>query len=194
MRYTDLKAQTASLPVGRHLIYECEADAVFVENVGRRHPHLPDRSIYQLIVRWGDRDTVPRHSDLFSDLLLKVEARPDLRLSLLEACEQICSGAATSQLLEQRQFPRYFREPDDAEWAGPMTMYQTAGLPTELFLCALQGLILVYDHNDPSANALEAFRHAFNRLAAGDSILEVIGKLAPATPVGKRYYDLSQRT
>ena len=194
MRYADLKTQTEKLPIGRHLIYEYDPDAIFIENVGQRHEALPERHIYRLIVRWGGRDTMPRYSDLFTDLLLKVEARPDLRLSLLETCEQICSGAAPSQLFEQRKFPHYFRESGETEWARPTTIEQTAGLPTELFLCALQGLILVFDHNDPGVNAPEIFRHGFNRVAAGDSILEVIDKLAPLTPVGKRYYDLSQRT
>jgi hypothetical protein len=191
MRYSDLKVQTANLPVGRHLIYERGPDAVFVEVV--KQAQLPDRTVYRLVVRWSDFDRVPRHSDLFTDLLLKAEARPDLRLSLLEACEQICSGVAPSQLFEQCRFPRYFREPGDAQLAYPMTMYQTAGMPTELFLCALQGLIVVYDDNDPKANAPDMFRHAFSRLGAGDPVLEVLAKLAPQTPAGKRYYDLSKR-
>lgn len=191
MRYSDLKAQTANLPVGRHLIYERGPDAVFIEVVGQ--PQSPDRPLYRLVVRWSDFDRVPRHSDLFTDLLLKAEARPDLRLSLLETCEQISSGVAPSQLFEQRQFPRYFRERGDAELAYPMTMYQTAGMPTELFLCALQGFILVCDHNDAKANAPDMFRHAFSRLGAGDPVLDVVAKLAPQTPAGKRYYDLSKR-
>ncbi|MFH1011150.1 MAG: hypothetical protein V1784_07950 [bacterium] len=194
MRYADLKAQTAKLSVGRHRIYEREPDAVFVENVGQRHPSLPERDIFRLVIRWSGRDLTVRHADLFHDLLLKMEARPELRLSLLETCEQIANGAAPSQLFEQRQFSRTFQEQSDAESRGATSIARTAGLPTELFLCALQGLILVYDRNEPDMNAPEVFRHAFTRLEAGDSFVEVMKRLAPQTPAGKRYYDLSKRS
>ncbi len=193
MRYSDLKAQTESLTAGRHLIYDLAPDAVFIDNAGRRHPHLPAQNIYQLVVQWNRRETKPRNSDLFTDLLLKTKARPELRHSLLEACEQICIGADPAQVFENRSFPQQFREGGDADWALPMTMYRTAGLPTLLFLCVVQGLILVTDYNDRTVNAPEIFRHAFNRLAAGDSVLEVTKKLAPQTPIEKRYYDLSKR-
>lgn len=179
--------------MGKHRIYEREPDAVFIENAGQRHPSFPERDIYRLVIRWNGRDLTVRHVDLFHDLCLKMEVRPDLRLSLLEACEQIANGAAPSQLLEQRRFPRTFQEPAGEECPGRTSLEQTAGLPTELFLCALQGLILVYEHNEPTMKAPEAFRHALTRLEAGDSFVEVMKRLAPQTPIGKRYYDLSKR-
>jgi hypothetical protein len=193
MRYSDLKAQTESLTTGRHLIYNLAPDAVFIDNAGRRHPHLPAHPVYRLVVRWNRRETKPRNSDIFTDFQLKVTAKPELRLSLLEACEQICNGADPVQVFESRGFPQQFREGGDAEWALPMTMYQTAGLPTLLFLCVVQVLILVTDYNDRAVNAPQIFRHAFNRLAAGDSVFDITKKLAPQTPIEKRYYDLSKR-
>jgi hypothetical protein len=194
MRYADLKAQTAKLTVGRHLIYEREPDAVFIENIGQRNPALPHWPVYRLVVRWNGRDVRPRHSDLFNDLLLKIEARPDWRLPILEACEQVCAGADPLQLAEQRQLPRYFRELSEAEWGRSMTMLQTAGLPTELLLCALQGFILAQEHNEPKMSAPEVLRKAFNRIISGGSTPEIMRQLALQTPVGKRYYDLSVRT
>jgi len=194
MRYADLKAQTAKLTVGRHLIYEREPDAVFIENVGQRNPALPNWPVYRLVVRWNGRDVTPRHSDIFRDLLLKIEARPDLRLPILEACEQVSAGADPLQLVEQRQLPRYFREPNETEWGRPTTMAQTAGLPTELLLCALQDLLLVYEHNEPKMNAPEVLRQAFNRILSGESVSEIMRQFAPRTPLSKRYYDLSVRT
>ncbi len=194
MRYADLKAQTAKLTVGRHLIYETEPDAVVIENVGQRNPALPNWSIYRLLVRWNSRDLTPRHSDLLNDLLLKIEARPDLRLPILEACEQICAGADPLRLVEQEQLPRYFREPNETEWSRQTTIAQTAGLPTELLLCALQGLILVQDHNEPKMNAAEILRQAFSRIKSGESKSELVRLFAPRTLLGKRYYDLSVRT
>jgi hypothetical protein len=194
MRYADLKAQTLKLSVGRHPLYEREQDAVFIENRGQRHPYLPEQDVFRLVVRWNGRILIPRPSDLFTDLGYKMEARPDLRLALLESCEQIANGAAPSQLFEQRQFPRYFREMSHGEWSRSTSIAQTAGFPTLLFLSALQGLILVFDYNEPSMNAPELFRHALTRLEAGDSFTEVVKKLAPHTPVRKRYYDLTVRS
>jgi hypothetical protein len=136
----------------------------------------------------------PRHSDLFNDLLLKIEARPDWRLPILEACEQVCAGADPLQLVEQRQLPRYFRELSEAEWGRSMTMLQTAGLTTELLLCALQGFILAQEHNEPKMSAPEILRQAFSRIISGGSIPEIMRQFAPRTPVGKRHYDLSIRT
>jgi hypothetical protein len=194
MHYVDLKAQTLKLPVGRHLIYEDGPDAVFIENAGQRHPHLPEQNVFRLVVRWNGRNLIPRPADLLTDLRLKMEARPEFHLALLETCEQIANGAAPSQLFLQRQFPRYFREPSHGEWSRSTSIMQTAGLPTLLFLCALQVVVLVYDHNEPKMNAPEVFRRAFTRLEAGDSSLDVAKTLVQKTPVGKRYYDLSVRT
>jgi hypothetical protein len=191
MRYADLDAQTTKLTVGKHLIYEQGTNAVFIENIGQRNPALPNHSVYRLVVRLYERKVFPRHSDLFRDLQLKIEARPDLRLPLLESCEQVSSGEDPLHFAGQRRLPRYFREPSETEWGHSTTQLQTAGLPTELFLCTLQGFILTCEHNNPEMNAPEMFRHAFNRILTGDSILETAIQFVPRTPVGKRYYDLS---
>ena len=189
MHYSDLVARTASLPIGTHLLYELPDGRIEIRNMGVRHPLLAPKPEYRLYVTVAGRVICPRHSDFFVDYLLKIEARPDLRLPLTEACEQVCNGVSPQQLMEHKRLPRLFAEVGESTIALQKTLEQTGGLPTEVFLCGLQGLIRVYDLNRSLEKVPEAFRHAFLRLEKGEPYVVVARDLQPKVMPGKRYFN-----
>ncbi len=144
---------------------------------------------YRLYVTVNGRELCPRHSDFFVDYLLKIETRPDLRLPLTEACEHVCNGVSPQQFMSNKRLPRLFAEVNPATNALQKTLDQTGGLPTEVFLCGLQGLIRVYDLNRSLEKALETFRHAFLRLEKGEPYVAVARELQPLVRPGKRYFN-----
>lgn len=189
MRYSDLIEKTTDLPVGRHTIYSLKTGQVVIRNTGRRHPLRSERDDHRLHLEYDHRELSPRHGDFFSDYLLKVEIKPDLRMTLTEVCEHICNGADPQELMAAKHLPVWFSEWGQKTWTLQMSMYQTAGLPTELFLCGLQGLIRVYDLNDPERKFPEAFRQAFVAVSNGASPQEAAVQLAAAVAPGKLYYN-----
>lgn len=193
MLYTDLISKTANLAVGRHMIYEFDHDQVIIHNIGISHPQRSPRNEYLLEMFVHGRLLAPRHSDFFTDYLLKCEVRPELHLALTEACEHICNGADPVELISAKRLPENFSEPEEANWSLQNSMYQTAGFSTKLFLCGLQGLIRVRDLSDASIKAPEAFRVAFVDLSKGKSLLDVVKPLQPQVLPGKRYFDTYYR-
>lgn len=189
MHYSDLVAHTSKLPVGRHIIYSLPEGKVEIQNTGLRNPSLSPLSEYRLYLYLDNRQLAPRHGDFFTDYLLKVEARPDLHLPLTEACEQVCNGSSPQTTVTSKRLPRWFSEVNDNTISFQKSQDQTAGLPTELFLCGLQGLIRVYQLNDYVSNASEAFRTAFLGLEKGQPFIEVVKPLSPQVRPDKRYFN-----
>lgn len=189
MRYSDLVQKTTNLPLGKHPIAELEVGSVLIHNTGARHHYLTARDEYRLIVQTGGKVFAPRHSDFLADYVLKCECRPELRLALSEACDALCNGASPSELLTSKNLPQRFSEAASATWSFQTSAYQTGGLPTALFLHGLQGLIRVYDLNDSSLRAPEAFRQSFLELQSGAQIQAAAQRLCPQVRPGKRYFD-----
>jgi hypothetical protein len=189
MHYSDLIQHTASLPLGRHVIYSLPEGQVLIRNLGVRHPSMSALPEYRLLLSVDGRERTPRHSDFFVDYLLKVETRPDLRLPLTEACEHVCNGASPQGLLSSKRLPAQFSEPSEKTWSMQKSQDQTAGLPTELFLCGMQGLIRVWELNQVIVNGLETFRKAFLGLEKGEALNDVVKSLEPQVPPGKRYFN-----
>jgi hypothetical protein len=188
MHYSDLVAHTASLSEGRHIIYDLPEGKVEIQNAGVRNKGLSSRPEYRLNVYLDNRRIAPRHGDVFTDYLLKVEARPELHLPLTEACEQVCNGLSPQAIMTSKRLPRWFAEPSDKTYPFQKSQDETAGLPTELFLCALQVIIRVYELNDYVPKTAEAFRNAFLGLEKGKSHIDVAKTLAPQIRPGKRYF------
>ena len=94
MHYNDLVQQTGSLSPGRHTIYELPEGKIVIRNMGIRHAALADKPEYRMLIYLDGRELQPRHADFFTDYLLKIETRADLRLPLTEACEQVCNGVS----------------------------------------------------------------------------------------------------
>jgi hypothetical protein len=193
MHYSDLVQRTTSLPEGRHIVYDLPDGQVEIRNVGVRHPYLSSRPEFRLYLHVDGRETSPRHSDFFTDYLLKIEARTDLRLPLTEVCEQVCNGLGPQGLISNKRLPRRFAEAGESTWNLQTSMDQTAGLPTEVFLCGLQCLIRVCELNAYLDHAPEAFRMAFLSLEKGQPLMEVMARLRPQVVPGKRYFDRLQR-
>jgi hypothetical protein len=193
MHYNDLVLQTTAPAFGRHLLYELPEGKVVLCNVGTRHPSLAPRAEFRLLLVVDNRELTPRHSDFFTDYLLKVDARPDLHLPLTEACEQVCNGSSPQGLLSIKRLPRVFSELTDKTWSMQKAQDQTSGLPTEVFLCGLQGLIRAYELNEVHPNAREAFRKAFLGLEKGKPLMEAVKPLEPQVMPGKRYFNALER-
>lgn len=193
MRYSDLVEKTKNLPRGKHVIAELETGRVLIQNVGVRHHYMAPRDEFRLIVECGAKTFTPRHSDLLADYLLKCECRPELRLALSEACDALCNGAGPSELLSSKKLPVHFSEVTQASWSFQTSAYQSGGLPTDVFLCALQGQIRVFDLNDPALKAPEAFRKAFLDVQQGHPVSEAAQRLRPQVLAGKRYFDRLER-
>jgi len=192
MHYSDLVQRTASLPLGRHILYDLSDGKVEIRNLGVRHPELSPLPEFRLYLHLDGHEMTPRHGDFFSDYLLKVETRPDLRLPLTEGCEQVCNGLGPSGLITAKRLPRRFAEAGEDTSSLQTSMYQTGGLPTELFLCGLQGLIRVFELNRWVDNPPEAFRQAFLGLEKGQPFVEVIGRLQPRVRPAKYYFDRTE--
>jgi len=193
MHYTDLIQRTADLPVGRHAIYEFPEGKIEIANVGHRHAQLALRDEFRLILSLDGRELLPRHGDFFADFQLKLDARPDLRLALTEACQQVCNGQSPLSMIASKNLPARFADVGEATWNMQTSMYQTAGLPTALFLCGLQALIRVYDLNGFLANSPEAFRSVFLGLEKGDPLPQLLRALQPQVKPNKRYFDRLER-
>jgi hypothetical protein len=193
MHYSDLVHRTASLPPGPHVIYDLSDGKVEIRNLGVRHHDLSPLPEFRLFLRYDGREMMPRHADFFSDYLLKIETRPELRLPLTEACEQVCNGLAPSGIMASKHLPKRFSEVGESTASLQISMDQSAGLPTELFLCGLQGLIRVFELNRWLDNPPEAFRQAFLGLEKGQPFVEVIGRLQPQIRPAKYYFDRTQR-
>ena len=189
MHYTDLIAHTSKLPVGRHIIYDLPDGRVEMENAGVRNAAFSPRPEFRLYVYQDGRQLAPRHGDFFTDYLLKVEARPDLHLPLTEACEQVCNGLSPQAIMTSKRLPRWFSEVSDKTAQFQKSQDQTAGLPTELFLCGMQCLIRVYELNAYVSKAAEAFRSAFLGLEKGKPLIEVVRLLSPQIRPQKRYFN-----
>jgi hypothetical protein len=193
MHYSDVAHRTASLPLGRHILYDLPEGKVEIRNLGVRQPDLSPLPEFRLYLYVDGREMSPRHEDFFSDYLLKVETRPELRLPLTEACEQVCNGLAPSGLITSKRLPKRFAEVGEDTNSMQTSMYQTGGLPTELLLCGLQGLIRVFELNRWLDNPPEAFRQAFLGLEKGEPFVEVVGRLSPQIRPAKYYFDRSER-
>jgi hypothetical protein len=193
MHYSDLVLRTSDLPSGRTVIYDLPDGRVEIRNLGVRQPMLSPRPEYRLYLQVDGHELTPRHSDFFSDYLLKVETRPDLHLTLTEVCEQVCNGLGPSGLISAKRLPRRFAEISDKTAMMQTGMQQTGGLPTEVFLCGLQTLIRVFDLNEWLPNPAEAFRKAFLALEKGEWFPDVIATLQPQIRPAKRYFDRVQR-
>ncbi|MCC6476952.1 hypothetical protein IT157_07835 [bacterium] len=193
MLYSDLVNKTRQLAQGAHVIYNLESGKVIIQQVGVRHHYLTQNPEYRLAIEVGGKRFTPRHTDFLSDYLLKVEARPELRLALSDACDALCNGAKPSELIEQKKLPANFADEGLATWTFQTSSYQTGGLPTALLLCGLQCLIRVYELNDPNFNAREEFRKAFLEIQGGAKIEQIGKKLMPHVRPGKRYFDKLER-
>jgi hypothetical protein len=193
MHYTDLVQRTQSLPAGRHTIYELPDGRVEIRNVGQRHDHLAPQAEFRLYMSVDGREMAPRQGDFFSDFLLKIEARPDLRLPLTEASEQVCNGMSPQGMITSKRLPARFSEVGDATWTMQTSRDQTSGLPTDILLCGLQGLIRVYELNKFFDNVPEQFRQAFLGLEKGKPLNEVVAGLKPLVRPAKRYFNRVQR-
>lgn len=189
MHYSDLVTHTTALPLGRHLLYDLPDGRIEIRNLGVRHPLLSPQPEYRLSITVDGRTVNPRHSDFFVDYLLKIEARSDLRLILTEACEQVCNGVSPRQIIGTKRLPRAFGEAGEATHSLQKSIEQTGGLPTEVFLCGLQGLIRVYDLNRSLEKVPESFRQAFLRLEKGESYIVVARELQPKVRPEKRYFN-----
>lgn len=175
------------------MIYELADGKVEIRNLGVRRPHLSPLPEFRLHLHLDGREMTPRHGDFFSDYLLKIETRADLRLPLTEACEQVCNGVGPTGIITAKHLPRRFADVGEATATMQTSMYQTGGLPTELFLCGLQGLIRVFELNHWVDNPTEAFRQAFLGLEKGQPYTDVIAKLHPQVRPQKYYFDRTLR-
>jgi hypothetical protein len=193
MHYTDLITRTQALAEGAHVIYELPDGKVEIRNTGVRQAMLSPRPEFRLYLHVDGRELCPRHSDFFSDYLLKIETRPELRLVLTEACEQVCNGMSPQHMLAAKRLPRRFSEVGNDTWSLQTSAYQTAGLPTEVFLCGLQCLIRIDELNQSVDQPTEAFRKAFIGLEKGESLPSVVQSLIPQIKPAKRYYNRLER-
>jgi hypothetical protein len=114
-------------------------------------------------------------------------------LPLLEVSEQICNGSDPLELMQSGKFPRRFSQLNDDTWSLQTSAYQTAGLPTEVYLCGLQVLIRVYELNHTVEKPGEAFRQAFISLERGTPLLDVLKSLQPKPMPLKLYFDQTER-
>ena len=164
-----------------------------IRNVGQRHHSLTVQPEFRLQLWFDQREISPRHGDFFTDFLLKIETRPEFRLPLTETCELVCNGSDPLDSAQQHKLPAYFAEWGERTWSFQMSMHQTGGLPTGVFLCGLQTLIRVYQLNDPTRNWPELYRVGFVNLEKGQPLLDVVKTLAPIVRPGKRYFDRMER-
>jgi hypothetical protein len=193
MHYTDLITRTRALAEGPHLIYELADGKVEIRNTGVRQAMLSPRPEFRVYLHVDGRELCPRHSDFFTDYLLKIETRPELRLVLTEACEQVCNGMSPQHMLAAKRLPLRFAEVGEETWSLQTSAYQTAGLPTEVFLCGLQCLIRVYELNQFVDKPTEAFRKAYLGLEKGELLPNVVQLLFPQVKPEKRYYNRVER-
>ncbi|MBK6765099.1 MAG: hypothetical protein IPG71_01965 [bacterium] len=181
------------MPHGKYSIAELETGRVSIHNVGVRHHYMAPRDEFRLIIECGGKSFTPRHSDMLADYVLKCECRPELRLALSEACDALCNGAGPSELFAVKKLPLHFSEISQASWSYQTTSFQAGGLPTDIFLCALQGQIRVFDLNDPALKAPEAFRKSFLDVQQGQPVSVAAQRLLPQVMAGKRYFDRLER-
>jgi hypothetical protein len=193
MHYTDLITRTQALAAGPHLIYELPDGKVEIRNTGVRQAMLSPRPEFRVYLHVDGRELCPRHSDFFTDYLLKIETRPELRLVLTEACEQVCNGLSPQHVMASKRLPRRFAEASEETWPLQTSAYQTAGLPTEVFLCGLQCLIRGDELNQFVDKPTEAFRKAFLGLEKGEPLPAVVQALVPQIKPEKRYYNRLER-
>jgi len=194
MHYADLVRHTSSLGIGPHIVYDLPEGKIEIRNLGVRHRDLSSRDEFRLYLHVNGREITPRHGDFFTDFMLKTEARPDLHLPLMEACEQLCNGLDPQGLITSKRFPKTFSESGEATWSLQTSSQQTAGLPTALFLHGLQALIRVYELNGWLDNPQEAFRGVFLKMEKGESPVETLRPLQPLVRAGKRYFDRLERS
>lgn len=193
MLYKDLITKTSALSIGRHTIYNLPDGKIEIHNVGQRHVDMSARFDHRLHLVFDQREITPRHSDFFTDFLLKIETRHELRMQITEACETVCNGADPLETMVQKKLPRFFAEWGEQTWSYQMAMYQTGGFPTDLLLTGIQVLTRCYELNDPTVKWPEQFRQAFVSLEKGSPLLEVVTKLKPEIMSGKRYFDRRER-
>lgn len=194
MRYPDLLQKAQQLPVGKHVLYDLKSGKVIFHNLGVRHFYMANHDEYRLLLQVNGREYAPRHGDFFTDFLLKLEAKPDQRLQLTDACELICNEADPLDVIKRHSFPEYFSVVNEATWKLQTSAYQTGGFPTELLFYGLQAMILVYHMNDPVPNMPEAFRKVFVDMSHGIPQHEAVRHLKPQIRPGKRYFDNLERT
>jgi hypothetical protein len=193
MRYQDLLAKAKEMPVGKHTLFDLSGGKIILHNTGVRHMYMSDRDEYRLLLEINGKSFHPRHSDFFTDFLLKLDAKPDTRLAMNDACELVCNEADPMDVLKKHDFPPYFSSVGQATWTLQTTAYQTAGFSTEVLFCGLQAMILVSALNDPAMHAPEAFRKVFVELSHGIPLHEAAAPLMPAVRPGKRYFDQLER-
>jgi hypothetical protein len=194
MRFPDLLEKAKKLPVGKHVLYDLKSGKVIFHNVGVRHPYMANHDEYRMLIQTNGNEYTPRHADLFTDFLLKLDAQPDQRVKLTDACELVCNEAAPSDVIIRYGFSTQFAREGQETWTYQTSSYQTAGLSTELLFYGLQVMILVYHLNDPALHASEAFRKVFVDLSHAISLQDAVGHLKPQIRPGKRYFDHLDRT
>jgi hypothetical protein len=194
MRFPDLLEQAKKLPAGKHVLYDLKSGKVIFHNVGVRHPYMANRDEYRMLIQTNGNEYTPRYTDLFTDFLLKLDAQPDQRVRLMDACELVCNEAAPSDVITRFGFPTRFAREGQETWTYQTSAYQTAGLPTELLFYGLQVMILVYHLNDPAMHASESFRKVFVDLSHAIPLHEAVRHLKPQVRAGKRYFDHLGRT
>jgi hypothetical protein len=194
MRYPDLVEKAKQLPVGKHVLYGLKSGRVIFHNVGVRHPYLANHDEYRVLIQINGNEYCPRHADLFTDFLLKLDVQPDQRVKLTDACELVCNEASPSDVITRYGFPTLFAKVGQETWTYQTSAYQTGGLPTELLFYGLQVMILVYHMNDPALHASEAFRKVFVDLSHAIPLHEAVRHLQPQVRPGKRYFDRLDRT
>ena len=193
MRYTDLVTHTANLTPGKHVIYDLEDGKVSIRNMGQRNWMMSDLPEHRLFLFADGREIAPRHSDFIYDFQLKLDTRPELKLTLLEASEQVCNGADPLELLQAKKLPARFSTLNDETWSMQTSAYQTGGLPTVIYLAGLQTLIRVYEINKQLDKPAEAFRQAFINLEHNGSLLDVLNTLQPKVMPKKIYFNQTER-
>ena len=193
MRYLDLISHTTDLSVGKHVIYNLDDGQIIIRNMGQRNWMMSELHEHRLYLHVDGRELAPRHSDYFSDYLLKLETRHELKLALLEASETVCNGGDPVELMESKHLPRHFSVLSDETWTMQTSAYQTGGLPTAIYLAGLQVLIRVYELNKQLEHPAESFRQAFVNLEKGLPLLDVLNALQPKSLPRKLYFNRTER-
>ena len=193
MRYTDLVTHTSNLAPGKHVIYNLEDGQVIIRNLGQRNWMMSEMPEHRLYLHADDREIAPRHADFIYDFQLKLDTRPELKLALFEASEQVCNGADPLELLQTKKLPARFSILNDDTWSLQTSHYQTGGLPTAIYLTGLQTLIRVYEINKQLDKPAEAFRQAFVNLEHNGSLLDVLHTLQPKVMPQKLYFNQTER-
>lgn len=193
MRYPDLVQKAKQLPAGKYVLYDLKSGKVILHNLGVRHLYMANHDEYRLLIRINGREFAPRQGDFFTDFQLKLEAQPERRVALMEACELVCNEAAPSDVIQRHNFPASFAVENEVTWKYQTSAYMSGGFPTEMLFYGLQAMILVHHLNDPDSHAPEAFRKVFVDLSHGIPQHEAVLPLKPQVRPGKRYFDRLER-